>query len=174
MEHLKFSKAWHPLKSKGKTENYTTEFTTAVAIEKQKMVDLSIKGTPYVYILLTFTSTDKSVVLKIKEKAPRPSSKNPEDAAIANKLKFASLKLNYDEELANAILQEAVPDFLDEIPKSWQSITVQNIYYITDLVLPNRRLSSRKIRLNALRKGILKRIIDIDKEEYISEIDFTA
>ncbi|MHA1672405.1 MAG: hypothetical protein ACTSYI_02145 [Promethearchaeota archaeon] len=174
MEHLNFSKAWFPLKSKGKTENYTTEFKTAETVDKQKMVDLAIKGTPYVYVLLTFTSTDKSVSLKIKKKAPRPSSKNPEEAAIANKLKFASLKLNYDEEVLNAILNEVFPDFLDEIPKVWKSITLQNIYNITDLEMPKKKMSSRKFRLHTLRKGSLKRIIDIDKEIYKNEVEFTA
>ncbi|MHA1617826.1 MAG: hypothetical protein ACTSVZ_00995 [Promethearchaeota archaeon] len=174
MEHLNFSKAWFPVKSKGKTENFTIEFKTPETIEKQKMVDLAIKGTPYVYILLSFTSADKSVVLKIKKKPPRPSSKNPEDAAIAAKLKFASLKVPYSEELAQAVFEEVFPDFLDEIPKGWKSITIQNIYKITDLEIPKKKMNSRKIRLHTLRKGSLKRIIDIDKEEFVNEVEFSA
>ena len=174
MEHLGMNHKWFPAPSKGKTENYTTEFKTAVTVDRQKLVELAIKGTPFVYSLLSFTSTDKSVLLKIKDKPPRPSSKNPEDAAIAAKLKFASLKLDYDAELVDVILEEVVPDFMDEIPKDWKSITIQNIYDITDLELPKKKMDSRKIRLHTLRKGTLKRMIEIDKEEYKNEIEFSV
>lgn len=175
MEKIGLGEKWFPTKSKGQTKNYTTEFKSAIKVEKDLLEKLADVATPYVYILFSFTSADKSVTLKIKKKPPRPSSKNPDDSNVSNKLKFATLKMNYDEELLEKILEEIAVDFLDEIPKDWKSITLQNNYEITDLELPkNKKLNSRLIRLNTVRKGTLNRIIEIDKEVSKNEVEFSA
>lgn len=175
MEKLGFPESWNPVKSKGQTTSYVTEFKTAVEIEREKLLDLATRGTPYVYILQSFTSADKSVTLKIKKKPPRPSSKNPEDASIANKLKFASLKIPKTPELLKSIVNEIAGDFLDEIPSNWKTIILQNTYEITELILPkDKKISSRLIRLNTLRKGVLNRVIEIDKEALKNSVEFTA
>ncbi|MHA1777450.1 MAG: hypothetical protein DRO88_06730 [Promethearchaeia archaeon] len=175
LKKLDFPESWNPVKSKGQTKNYTTEFKTAVEIETSKLLDLATKGTPYVYILLSFTSADKSIVLKIKKKPPRPSSKNPEDSSATSKLKFASLKLPNSPKLLDGLLEEIAGDFRDEIPSSWKSLILQNTYEITELELPkNKKLSSRLIRLHTLRKGILNRVIEIDGEPFKNSVAFTA
>ncbi|WP_457558701.1 hypothetical protein [Candidatus Harpocratesius sp.] len=175
LDKLGFPKEWHPVKSKGQTKNYTTEIKTAKSIERKKLMELALKGTPYVYILLSFTSSDKSVVLKIKKKPPRPSSKNPEDSSATNKLKFASLKLPNTQSMLNDLLDEIAGDFRDEIPSHWKSIIMQNSYEINELEIPkDKKLNSRLIRLHTLRKGVLNRIIEIDKEILKNEVNFKA
>ncbi len=174
IDKIGLGKDFYPLKSKGKSVNYTTMLKSAVSVEKKLIEILSVMGTPYVYSLLNFTSEDQKIILKIKKKPPRPNSKNPEDSALGAKLKFCILKIPKTTETLKAIIDTFAQDFVDEIPIKWKSITIQNTYEITNLIFPDKEegLSSRKFRLNTLREGKLKRVATIDSTDYTNSVEF--
>ena len=141
----------------------------------QELIEaLSVKGTPYVYSLLSFTSKDKKIDLKIKKKPPRPNSKNPEDSALGGKLKFCILKIPKTPEILKTIIETFAKDFVDEIPIKWKSLIIQNTYEITNLIFPEKKegLSSRKFRLNTLREGKLNRVATIDSIDHSNSVEF--
>ncbi len=174
IKDIGLGKDFYPLKSKGKTVNYTAALKTQVSVEKKLLQILSARGTPYIYSLLSFTSEDQKISLKIKKKPPRPNSKNPEDSGLGGKLKFCILKIPKTPETLKTIIDTFAKDFVDEIPIKWKSITIQNTYEISSLIFPEKRegLSSRKYRLNTLREGTLKRVATIDSTDYNNYIKF--
>jgi len=176
MEKIGFDSSWKPIKSKGKSVNYSIVHKTAKEVSKEQLIALSSKAVPYLYSFLSFSSEDKSTILAIKTKPPRPSNKNPDEAAIGNKIKFCTLKLANSPEIAEKIIDAIAIDFKDEIPKNWKSIIIQNNYEITDLILPEKdpKMSSRVFRLKTLRKGKLNRIAEINKETFTNTVNFTA
>ncbi|UYP45785.1 hypothetical protein NEF87_002070 [Candidatus Lokiarchaeum ossiferum] len=176
IEKIGFSKAWYPVKSKGKAVNYSAINKTNVPVAKEMLVALEEKGTPYVYNLLSFASKDKTVDLKTKMKPPRPSSKNPDETSPGGKIKFCTLKIPNTPENLDLVLDMVAKDFKDEIPPKWKSITISNSYEITDLEFPpkDKNLNSRLFRLHTLRKGKLNRIAEIDKNSVTNTIEFTA
>ncbi|MHA1474715.1 MAG: hypothetical protein ACTSRX_04995 [Promethearchaeota archaeon] len=174
IKDIGLGKEFYPVKSKGKTVNYTSAIKSEVSVDKKLLQTLSVRGTPYIYSLLNFTSEDQKISLKIKKKPPRPNSKNPEDSAIGGKLKFCILKIPKTPETLKTIIDTFAKDFVDEIPIKWKSITIQNTYEISSLIFPEKRegLSSRKYRLNTLREGTLKRVATIDSTDYNNSIKF--
>ncbi|MHA1602548.1 MAG: hypothetical protein ACTSVU_04040 [Promethearchaeota archaeon] len=176
LEKLGFDKSWKPTKSKTQTVNYSTVFKTPIETQKDMFAQLVEKGIPYVNLLYSFTSEDKSVVLKTKTKPPRPSNKNPEDSGPAAKLKFCSLKIPKTQENIDWIINEAFGDFIDEIPEVWKTLLISNSYEITDLVFPpkDKKLSSRAFRLQTLRKGKINRVCDMDKNVQTKSFEFTG
>lgn len=174
IKHIGLGKEFNPIKSKGKSVNYTAVFKTAVSVEKKLIKTLSVKGTPYIYSLLSFSSEDKKIDLKIKKKPPRPNSKNPEDSALGGKLKFCILKIPKTPETLKSIVETFAKDFIDEIPIKWKSMTIQNTYEITNLIFPDKKegLSSRKFRLNTLREGKLNRVATIDSIDHSNSVEF--
>ena len=174
IQKIGLGKEFHPVKSKGKTVNYTATIKTPVSVDKELIKTLSVRGTPYVYSLLSFTSADQKMSLKIKKKAPRPDSKNPNDSSLGSKLKFCILKMRKTPEVLKTIIDTFAKDFADEIPTKWKSITIQNTYEISSLIFPEKKegLSSRKYRLNTLREGKLKRIASIDSTDYKNSVKF--
>ncbi|MHA1678835.1 MAG: hypothetical protein ACTSWX_03830 [Promethearchaeota archaeon] len=174
IDKIGLGKEFYPVKSKGQTVNYNITIKTEISVEKELIKTLSTIGTPYVYSLLSFTSEDQSISLKTKPKPPRPSSKNPEDSSTASKLKFCILKIPNTQDNLSIIIETFAHDFKDEIPVKWKSMTIQNTYEITNLIIPTERegLSSRKIRLNTLREGVLHRVATIDSIEYKNSVKF--
>jgi len=174
IKNVGLGKDFYPVKSKGKAVNYTTVLKTAVSVEKKLIEALSVKGTPYVYSLLSFTSEDKKIILTIKKKPPRPNSKNPEDSALGGKLKFCILKIPKTPETLKVIIEKFAKDFIDEIPIKWKSIVIQNTYEINNLIFPDKKegLSSRKFRLNTLREGKLNRVATIDSIDHSNSVEF--
>jgi len=174
MQKIGLGKDFYPIKSKGKTVNYTAPIKTPVSVDTKLIQNLSVRGTPYVYSLLSFTSADQKISLKIKKKPPRPDSKNPDDSALGSKLKFCILKMPKTPEILKTVIETFAKDFVDEIPVKWKSITIQNIYKISSLIFPEKKegLSSRKYRLNTLREGKLSRIATIDSTDYKNSVNF--
>jgi len=175
IKNIGLGKDFNPVKSKGKSVNYSAALKTEVSVEKKLIEALSVKGTPYVYSLLSFTSEDQKIILKIKKKPPRPNSKNPdEDSGIASKLKFCILKMPKTPETLKLIIETFAKDFVDEIPIKWKSMLIQNTYEITSLIFPDKKegLSSRKFRLNTLREGKLNRVATIDSVDHSNSIEF--
>lgn len=169
---LGFSKEWLPAKSTGKTQNYVSKITTPVDIEKAKLEELFEKG--IVHMSFLFDIDDTEVKLKTKIKPPRPSSKSPEKSPVGKKLKFCSLKIGNTPENIAWLIDEAFPDFKDEIPEKFKSILLENSYEITDLEFPPRdkKISSRQFRLNTLRIGKMKRILTVDEEIISKSFEF--
>ena len=174
IKDIGLGKDFYPVKSKGKTVNYTAALKSTVSVDKKLIQTLSVRGTPYVYTLLSFTSEDKKIILNIKKKPPRPNSKNPEDSALGGKLKFCILKIPKTPEILKTIIDTFAKDFVDEIPVKWKSIIIQNTYEISKLIFPEKKegLSSRKFRLNTLREGKLKRVATIDSVDHSNSIEF--
>ena len=174
IKNVGLGKDFNPVKSKGKSVNYAAVLKTAVSVEKNLIKDLSVKGTPYVYSLLSFSSEDKKIILTIKKKPPRPNSKNPEDSALGGKLKFCILKIPKTPETLKSIIDTFAKDFIDEIPIKWKSMVIQNTYEITNLIFPDKKegLSSRKFRLNTLREGSLNRVATIDSIDHSNSVEF--
>ena len=174
IKDIGLGKDFYPQKSKGKAVNYTAAIKTQVSAEKKLLQTLSVRGTPYVYSLLSFTCEDQKIILKIKKKPPRPNSKNPEDSALGGKLKFCILKIPKTPETLKSIIETFAKDFVDEIPIKWKSMVIQNTYEITNLIFPDKKegLSSRKFRLNTLREGKLNRVATIDSIDHSNSIEF--
>lgn len=174
IKDIGLGKDFYPVKSKGKTVNYTAALKTQVSVDKKLIQTLSVRGTPYVYSLLSFTSEDKKIILNIKKKPPRPNSKNPEDSALGGKLKFCVLKIPKTPETLKKIINTFAKDFVDEVPVKWKSITIQNTYEITNLIFPEKKegLSSRKFRINTLREGKLNRVATIDSIDHSNSVEF--
>jgi len=174
IKNVGLGKDFYPVKSKGKSVNYSAVLKIAVSVEKKLIEALSVKGTPYVYSLLSFTSEDKKIILNIKKKPPRPNSKNPEDSALGGKLKFCILKIPKTPETLKSIIETFAKDFIDEIPIKWKSMVIQNTYEITNLIFPDKKegLSSRKFRLNTLREGKLNRVATIDSIDHSNSVEF--
>ena len=109
-----------------------------------------------------------------KTKTKMPSMQK--EAPIDDQLKFSTLRLpkgtNYVEELVNVI----APDFLDQIPKSFTSLRLENHYRITGFEFPPNRdqLSSTELRRLTKRKGTLYRKIFVDDKENQRDHDFEA
>ncbi len=175
IKNIGLGKDFYPIKSKGKAVNYSAVLKTAVSVDKKLIEALSVKGTPYIYSLLNFTSEDQKITLKIKNKPPRPNSKNPEDSGVGAKLKFCILKgIPKTPETLKKVIETFAKDFVDEIPIKWKSILIQNTYEISNLVFPEKKegLSSRKFRLNTLREGKLNRVATIDSADYNNSVEF--
>ena len=177
IEKIGLSSQWNPVKSKGQSVNYSAVNKTDVPVPKDLATQLVNQAANWVSVLFSFTAPDKTVSLKTKIKPPRPSNKNPEDAAQGAKLKFCVLKMPKTAETLEWLINEVASDFKDEIPQEWKSLIVANSYTIEDLVFPSKdqKLSSRAFRLNTLRKGTLNRTCTINNStDLVNKVNFTA
>jgi hypothetical protein len=174
LDRLGFGKDWHPEKSTGQTKNYTTAFKTETTVKKAQLDKAAAEWPNYLYALLTFSSASKTVSLATKPKPPRPNSKNPEDSNPANLIKFCTLKMPFSDNAWKAVIEALALDFKDEIPVKVKSITITNVYEITDVMIPKEKLPSEQLRLQTLRKGIIHRMADVDGKNFKNDIQFTA
>lgn len=174
MREIGLSGVWIPNKSKGETQNFNLEVKNEpIPIEiLRKMGEMLPK---YAYMLLSFSSTDKSVSLAMKKTPPRPNSKNPEDASKDNQVKFCTLKIPFSENNISRVLAGYAKDFKDEIPTKFKTLWITNSYEITDLILPTEKnIPSRDFRILTLRKGTLNRVLVVDGNTITKKISFTA
>jgi hypothetical protein len=167
---------WFPEKSKGQTSSYTTVMKTKVSVDKAKLAEMAEKWSDYLYALLSFSSANKEYSITTKSKPPRPNSKNPEDSNPANLIKFCTVKLPNTPEILNDVIQAFAVDFKDEIPSKYKSLTITNVYEITDLMLPEnmKQLPSAEVRLQTLRKGKIHRSVEVDGKTFSNDINFRA
>jgi len=175
---------WTAVKSKGQTKNYKCVIKPAEKkmIDGTKLAKLTETLTKIAYVLFTFKAGPSGQVsMKTAKNPPRPKQSNgkansEEKDQLAARLKFATLKIPYSQEILDYIISEIFKDFKDEIPSSFKNIIIKNHYEITDLILPDRSKvkNSSLIRKLTLRKGILTRQCLIDsKISYSNVVEFT-
>jgi len=161
MKEFGFSDEWYPEESSGKTKKYETKMKSALTVSKEKIKKLVVDGIKECYSFLNFSSEDGSVSMEAKSKPPRPSKKSPDSGDINKKLKFAKLKIPFNEENLDRVIEAFAKDFKDEIPEKYRSIVISNSYDINGLDLPKKSevSSSEEFRLKTIRKGILERLL---------------
>jgi len=99
-----------------------------------------------------------------KKNIPQPSKKKVEEDDVNQRIQFCTGYLNNTEKNLNTVLENSIPDFKTELPKSWKSIIILNNYKITDIIIPKNVKDSRLLRIKSIRKGKLFRIIEVDSE----------
>ena len=113
------------------------------------------------FLALSFSAGSTS--LKIKTKSPKsakPSSK--EDAE--PKADFCRIKTS-DSSIAEAILFDV---------SNFKRVNVKHDFIITEIILPSGETEPAKIRENAIRKGRIVRIANVDGKEVRKETEFEA
>jgi hypothetical protein len=113
------------------------------------------------FILLNIESP---VVLKCKKKLPKPSTK-----AFKVDDKFFNL------ELPLSLTEKFTNEFLFDVNEPWKKIIIKHNYNIESIIIPKeleKEGDFEKIRLLAKKKGIIKRIMQINGKEIINEIKF--
>ena len=118
---------------------------------------------PKAFFALTFKGKD--FVLKIKPKAPA-SGKPGKEKESGPKADFCSLKTE-----DKSFLDEL---FFDVV--SFNKVRISHEISVTDIVYPvsMESLKPAEIRELAKRKGVLKRVADVDGEERVSQAEFVA
>lgn len=162
---------WDLKKSKGKTKNYKADFTDE--IEKQKLLEIIEVFRKNSYLLLTFKK-DANHKVTTKRRLPQPSKKQPGEEDVNSMVDFCTGIIKNNPENIQTLKHSVFYDFLEEISKDWKKITIKNNYMISDIEIPKNIKDSRLLRVMAIRKGKLIRILNIDGEEYEKQYTFTA
>lgn len=172
---------WEVDKSTGKTKNYKCKITPSdeVMVKKQHIIDLVENLSTSCYILLSFKAgPNNKYTLTTKKKPPQPGKgdKKDKDEARKKRRKFSKLRMPNTDSNREIVLNELIPDFLDEVPEDSKMIKVINIYDIDNLELPPRDKvkNSKLIRILALREGIFTRKVVVDDEEFSYEVKFSV
>ena len=139
---------------------------------RKHVVDTEVEGKeiltlmdkyPKAFFALSFKGDD--FVLKIKPKAPASGKpgKNKEDGPVAD---FCSLKTN----------DKAIIDELFFGVSSFEKVKISHEIDVTDIIYPSNieSLKPAEIRELAKRKGILKRVVDVDGDIRESKAEFVA
>jgi hypothetical protein len=172
---------WKVKKSTGQTKNFKTVLKPAdkAAISKDQLVKLIENLNSDCYILLNFKAGEPTnFTLTTAKNPPRPKTKGgteeEEAKEQAARIKFTSLKIPFSEDNLKLLINEAVPDYKDEISSKVKVIEVTNSYTIQELILPPKEkvTESSQYRTLTLRKGILKRKIVIDGKKFSKDIPF--
>jgi hypothetical protein len=162
---------WDLKKSTGKTKNYKSVILDNVT------KDQIIKGLNFFrnnsYLLISF-NINPTCKITTKKNIPQPSKKSPDDDDINKRLQFCTGYLKNNERNLKFIIDAAIPDFKSELPTKWKSIIVFNNYRITDIDVPKDIKDSRLLRIFAVRKGKLTRVIEIDSEVIEKQYAFEA
>jgi len=128
-------------------------------IESSKLLEFMDKY-PKCYCALTFKV--EGYELKIKPKVPK-SGKPPKKGDDAPRADFCTLKTN-DQDLINDIFF----DFVD-----FQEIRIKHIIEINEIELPQGITNPKEVREKAIRKGKLKRVINIEGREELRVKEFS-
>ena len=130
-------------------------------VEANKILAL-INKYPKVFFALSFSLPNFE--LKIKAKAPKSGKpgKNGDDEN--PKVDFCTLKTND---------KNIIDDLFFDFPE-FKEISIKHTVEIKDIEIPKGEKDPSKIRENAKRKGVLKRIIRVDGRQEIKQKEFTA
>lgn len=128
-------------------------------IQPKKIIEL-MEEYPRAFFALSF-KTDSSE-LKIKPKAPK-SAKPAAGGDKGPKVDFCSIKTN-NEKIAQEILFD--------VPEAKQT-SIKHTIFVKEIVIPNIK-DPVQMREQSIRKGIIKRIVNVDGKEIVSEANFTA
>lgn len=152
---------WSLKKSTGKTKNYKAD--VADKIDKYTLLNAIDFFRKNSYLLLSF-NLNPTCKVTTKKRIPQPSKKKAEDDDINARVQFCSGIMNNTEKNIKLVVDTLLKDFVAEIPDQWKSITLTNNYKITEIILPKNEKSSLMMRIKAIRKGKLFRILDMDGE----------
>ncbi len=122
-----------------------------------------MKEFPRAFYALSFSFPNGE--LKIKAKAPKsakPGNKSKDDEG--PKADFCSLKTS-DVELVKDLFFD-FPDFSE--------IKINHTIEIKNIEIPSNAKTPEEMRSMAIRKGIVKRIVDVDGQKKVSEMEFVA
>jgi hypothetical protein len=116
---------------------------------------------PRAFFALTFKTEDSE--LKIKPKAPK-SAKPAASGDKGPKVDFCALKTSN-----NTITEE----ILFDVPAA-KVTTISHTLMIKEIIIPKGVSDPVQMREKSIRKGTIKRIVNVDGKEIISEADFSA
>jgi hypothetical protein len=153
--------SWDMQKSTGKTKNYKADITDKITVEKLIDVIELIRESSYLLLSFQFNPLYK---LKTKKKIPQPSKKKVDEDDVNKRIGFCTGYIENTEENLKRVIENLIPDFVEDLPKKWRSIIVLNNYKITDIELPTDVKDSRLLRILAVRKGKMTRSIEVDSE----------
>ncbi|MFX0068322.1 MAG: hypothetical protein ACFE7I_04520 [Candidatus Hodarchaeota archaeon] len=125
------------------------------------------------FLLLSVRPIGGKGQVKTKTKIPKPSLEESE-----KKPSFCSAIIPVSDinDILRKLVNLAAPDFSNEAAIPFSSFDLKNYYEISEVVLPENRdqLSASEIRLKALRRGNLRRDLEIDGRVIEKEFSFTA
>lgn len=137
--------------------------------KKNELIEYEVEGDiekgilnkiyPNVYFLLLDINAE-GVKFKCKKNLPKPSAKN-----IKINDKFYTLELK-------KFINEFKNEFLFDIKEEVKKIEVSHTIIVDEIIFPKGVDDYEKIRVEALRKGKIKRIIKLNGKELIKEYNF--
>ncbi len=152
---------WKLAKSKGDTKNFKGSFSDSFT--KKKLNEVIKTLTKRSYYFSNFKIEGYSV--KCKKKPPQPSKKPPSDDEIQKLTSFCVGNAKNTKKNKEKLFKELIPDFMEELPEKFKSITLINEYKFNNIILPKKVKNSILMRLMAIREGKLVRTLRIDNEE---------
>ncbi|MFX0096918.1 MAG: hypothetical protein ACFE7E_04075 [Candidatus Hodarchaeota archaeon] len=125
------------------------------------------------FLLLSLTPLSGKGQLKTKTRIPKPSLEESE-----KKPSFCSAVIPVSDanDILGKLVHLAAPDFGEEVAIPFSTLDLKNYYEISEIALPETgdKLSTGEIRLKALRKGSVRRNLEIDGRAIEKAFSFTA
>ncbi len=152
---------WKLKKSTGKTKKYQADITDAIS--KQTLIESIDTFRKNSYLLISF-NISPSLKVTTKKRIPQPSKKKAADDDVGKRISFCTGVIPNTEENLKFVLEEVFPEFISELPNKWRILILKNNYKIDEIILPKDIKNSMLLRIMAIRKGKMFRIIEIDGE----------
>ncbi|MFX1509059.1 MAG: hypothetical protein ACFFBR_02015 [Promethearchaeota archaeon] len=150
-----------PSKKKPRTLLFQSKLTGKYSPKQVAPLYGDIPELAYVFCTL---NTTIGWTHKPKTKIPSAQKEPP----LKERLKFCTTTVPDGNEFLNEVLNQLVPDFLDELPSGFSTLQIANSYDIQNLIFPPdmKRISSKDVRLKTKRSGILHRTLLVDGKEF--------
>ncbi|MBY9007154.1 MAG: hypothetical protein KGD63_10385 [Candidatus Lokiarchaeota archaeon] len=155
---------WKLKASTGKTKNYKAEITGD--INKQTLHNAIETIRESGYLLISFSTIDKSCSVVTKKRLPQPSKKKPDEDDVVKRIGFCKGNIKNTKENLERVFDGLLYDFKSDLPENWKKIIILNTYRIETLELPKDVKNSMMLRIMGIRKGKLIRTVNIDNESY--------
>ena len=152
---------WKLKKSTGKTINYKAEINDK--INRNHLIEIIDILRETSYLLLSF-NLNPTCKMSTKKRIPQPSKKKIEEDDINKRIQFCNGVINNSERNIKLIIDLILIDFKLNLPEKWKTIKITNNYNITDIIIPKNIKNSSLLRIMAIRKGQMKRTLDVDGE----------
>jgi hypothetical protein len=156
-------------KMKKSTAIYKAAVNTMVSSEKLRELYASIGDNST--ILLSVKPSSGSWKLAMKANFPKPMAAEAKDPT-----NFCNGAVEGSEKVLQDLTRELAPDFTGEIPLPFTSLSLTNIYHISELVFPENKekLPPKEVRMQSKRKGTLSRILEVDGQKLEKEVTFVV
>lgn len=152
---------WKLKKSTGKTINYKAEINNKINSNHLIEIIDTLRETSYLLLSFNLNPTCK---VSTKKRIPQPSKKKIEEDDINKRIQFCNGVINNSERNIKLIIDLILIDFKLDLPEKWKTIIITNNYIITDIIIPKNIKNSSLLRIMALRKGQMKRTLNVDGE----------